>query len=304
MIGVMLELRSYAKINLALSVGPAVSDPPERAGFHPIASWFAAVDLADVITLERSVGGSRFEVVWADGRAVDWPLERDLFVRAHAVLESVVGRELPTRARVVKRIPAGGGLGGGSSNAAAGLRGIAALHGLDIDDAAMRRLAASIGSDVGFFLDLERGLERAPRAAVVTGFGETVERVDAAWERGSAVTLLAPTFGCSTVEVYRAFDATGTKRLREADVRALAAGPGIDPSTLFNDLAGAAESVEPRLRGLRERVETMTGERAHVSGSGSTLFTFSDADLSSLAMEGVVVTRCEFIGDALRGVGS
>src|SRR5438105_752090 len=99
-----ISLRAHAKLNLALSVGPPLADGP-RAGFHPIASWFAPIDLHDTIEMEALAPGrtSRCSISWADGAPrpspVDWPLNKDLVVRAHALLKAHAHRALPVSIR-------------------------------------------------------------------------------------------------------------------------------------------------------------------------------------------------------------
>jgi 4-diphosphocytidyl-2-C-methyl-D-erythritol kinase len=139
------------------------------------------------------------------------------------------------RVRLTKRIPPGAGLGGGSSDAAAVLRW-AGVHDLD--------LAARLGADVPFCLVGGR--------ARVGGIGEVVEPLA---PEPRVLTLLTPPFGCSTVEVYRAWDRLG--------------GPRGDAG---NDLEPAALAVEPRLAAYRDRLAEASGQRPRLAGSGSTWF--------------------------------
>jgi 4-diphosphocytidyl-2-C-methyl-D-erythritol kinase len=144
-----------------------------------------------------------------------------------------VGRD--AHVRLVKRIPAGGGLGGGSADAAAVLRWAGN------DDVA---LAATLGADVPFCL-------RGGRARV-SGIGD---RLDPLPFVARTFTLLTPPFGCSTVAVYRAWDALGGPT---------AGGP--------NDLEPAALTVEPGLARWRDRLGEATGQTPALAGSGSTWY--------------------------------
>ena len=159
-----LVLSAHAKVNLALSVGPPIADGP-RAGMHPIASWMAPVELSDTIEIATLEPGSdaRAEIV-GDGVQVNWLVANDLTLRAVRALENEAGRSLPVGVRVTKRIPAGGGLGGGSSDAAAVLRGLDALlgrgHGLGLGHEKLRAIAATLGSDIPFFIDDAVDLDR------------------------------------------------------------------------------------------------------------------------------------------------
>jgi 4-diphosphocytidyl-2-C-methyl-D-erythritol kinase len=281
-----VKLRAYAKVNLALSVGPPVAGGA-KAGYHPIASWVHAVSLWDDVEVEVAPSESRglsrrparestFDIDWADDAPrpseIGWALDRDLAVRAHRLLEAAAGEPLPVRVRVRKRIPVGAGLGGGSSDAAAVMLGVNEVYGLGLPALRLAALSAEIGSDVAFFLDEGAGGE-PPRPGLVTGFGEQVERVPPV---AGELTLYFPEFGCPTAEVYRAYDAAPVA-LREADVAALARADVLDAGRLFNDLLPAAERVRPELGALRGRIRATSGAPVHLSGSGSTLFVVGGA---------------------------
>lgn len=278
----LLLARAHAKVNLALSVGPPRPQGDAAAGLHPIASWMACVELYDDISYSRLLPGdqSRYQVVGETDAPrhdpVDWPPEADLAVRAHKILEQEAGRPLPVRITLRKRIPVGGGLGGGSSDAGATLVGINRMFALDLPLSRLRELSMELGTDIAFFLDEEvfAGSRAAPRPAVVTGIGEHVERTA---RIGGHLVLIVPPFPCPTEAVYRAYDQLGPSALREEQVRALAEAGEPDPSMLFNDLERAAEAVEPRLGELRQRLRELLGRSVHMSGSGSTLFVFAEA---------------------------
>lgn len=267
-----------AKINLALAVAPPESTelegkPNPRAGWHRIASVFSCIDLADTIRLKRSGGeASRFVVRWADDApkpsAIDWPIEKDLVYRAHALLEKRVGRSLAVEMEMEKRVPVGGGLGGGSSDGAAMLKGLNELFELGLTVRELAEISGALGSDVAFFLDEGRG---AARPALVEGFGDRIARRE---RMSGDVVLVLPRVGCPTPAVYRAFD--GLLRdgflFREKEARGLFLRAGTPKSEeLFNDLAEAAFVVAPEAREVHALVERAV-RPVHVTGSGSTLF--------------------------------
>ena len=157
-----LELIAPAKLNLVLEVTGRRGD-----GYHEIASVMQTIDLADTVRLEEAAS-IELEVTGEEQMGVPREGPRNLaYAAAHALAEAAGDAGLGVRIELVKRIPAGLGLGGGSSDAAAVLRGLNRLWGLDLGDASMSEVAASVGSDVTFFL---RG-----GAAYVTGRGERVE---------------------------------------------------------------------------------------------------------------------------------
>lgn len=290
--------KAHAKVNLALAVGPA--EGPR--GYHPIASLFACVEFGGEVLIERggeAEGASSFSTRWADDApvksAIDWPVEKDLGFRALRALEARVGRGLGVRVRVIKWVPVGGGLGGGSSEAAAVLRGVNRACGLGLPREELAEIGATLGADVAFFAGGDgRG------AAVVEGFGERVRAVEMVPLR---VVLLCMPFGCATGPVYQAFDAGEVRGLRAERLAAVveAAGRGdVRDALLFNDLAEAAMMVQPRLREVRDAIALRAGCAVHVTGSGSTLFVLARDEAQERAVvaaareiEGVcaVVTR-------------
>ncbi len=216
-------MEALAKLTLSLRVTGVRPD-----GYHLLDSEMVTVDLAD--TLDFSAGDG-LRVIGAAGLEV--PAGDDNLVRRALRL---VGRCAFVELR--KRIPAGGGLGGGSADAAAVLRWAG------VDDL---ELAAWLGADVPFCLVGGR--------ARVTGIGEVLEPLPFAPVEGREFTVLTPPFGVSTVEVYRAWDRLG--------------GPTGDGS---NDLEVPALTVEPRLAVWRDRLGDATGETPCLAGSGATWF--------------------------------
>ncbi len=273
--------RAYAKVNLALAVGPPIPAGLPNAGFHPIASWMHAINLFDEVGARPLGSGepSRFRVEWAGDAPrrtpIDWPIEKDLAFRAHAALERGAGRSLPVEIVVKKRIPVGGGLGGGSSDAAAALMLLDEVFELGLGAARLAEIGLGVGSDVPFFVDTPP----PPRPAFAGGLGERIERV--ARIEGDLV-LLVPPYGCATGAVYRSFDASPAA-LRENEVRRMAGTGRLDGGALFNDLLPAAERVEPRLADVRRRAERVAGAPVHTSGSGSTLFVLAGGESGALA---------------------
>ena len=277
--------RAPAKVNLSLSVGPPLASGPQ-IGFHPIASWFSCIELWDDVFAEQRDGRhSEYEVTWADDAPrptpIDWSLDKDLAVRAHRLMEEAHGGPLPVSLRVRKRIPVGGGLGGGSADAAATLLAVRDLFNLDWPLERLKHLSTRLGSDVAFFLDDAIGGGRSagpsgntstPRPALVSGLGDRIERVPTlSWP----LVLIFPPFGCPTGPVYKAYDRHPVP-LREADianmVRSMLHAGRLDPNQLFNDLAEPACVVQPRLREVMQQLRDHSGRTVHVTGSGSTLF--------------------------------
>lgn len=215
----MTTLLAPAKLTTSLRVVGVRAD-----GYHLLEAEMVSLDLADELSF--SVGD---DLVVVEGPSQLPRGEGNLIRRALRT----IGQRATVRLR--KRIPIGGGLGGGSTDAAAVLR----WGG--VDDVAV---AVRLGADVPFCL-------RGGRA-LVRGVGEQIEALPF---EPRAFTLVMPPFGCSTVAVYRAWDDLG--------------GP---TGTDGNDLEPAALVVEPRLKEWRDRLADATGRTPRLAGSGSTWF--------------------------------
>ncbi len=264
-----------AKLNLALSVGP----PDDGHGMHPISSWMVTMDLVDDLYVTRLADESisRYAIQWQDDAKrpsdIDWRIIDDLAVRAHQALERFANRQLPVQMRLEKRIPVGGGLGGGSSDAAAMLRACNQLFELHLSDDELRHVAASIGSDVPF---LVRG-----GSALVGGFGDRIELIDNMPDFFAVLCL--PEASCSTAAVYGRFDAMGGAALRNDAVLA-----ATESGRFFNELAEPAMQEVPTLRDHQTAIEQTAGRPVHVSGSGSTLYLTCDTSMEAGALAAAI----------------
>lgn len=294
-----LTIDCPAKINLALSVGPR-----DERGYHPLASWMAAMRFSDRLTLHRrSDGDSRHAIRFADDapvvREVDWPLEKDLAVRAHRLVEAQVGRPLPIDAQLVKRIPTGAGLGGGSSDAAAMLAGLDRLFTLNLSPATLAQMAGQLGCDVAFLLAALHGQP----SALAMGLGEQLE--PAPLPHPLHVVLVLPDFACPTGPVYAAFDRLSADRARvdERRVRALTQRQPLAAEELFNDLAAAAEAVQPRLGEALRRLRAALSQPIHVTGSGSAMFVIARSADAADALARRVTQEAGLAAVATRSMG-
>jgi 4-diphosphocytidyl-2-C-methyl-D-erythritol kinase len=289
-----ITLQSPAKLNLALSVGP----PREVDGLHPICSWMTTIDLHDELVVTRLENDrfSRYAILWhADAKRrtdIDWPITRDLAVRAHLALESHVGDRLPVQMKLEKRIPVGGGLGGGSSNAAAMLRAVNELFALGLSRETLASIAAALGSDVPFFL--------SGGSAIVEGTGESIEIHEAMPDLHAVVVF--PPFACPTGLVYRAYDDLGPVALDAGRVRALAGERPVRAAALFNDLAAPAARIAPDLSRVLRDVGDLAERPAHVTGSGSTVFVVCDDALHAAALARAIESRWSMPAIAVRAV--
>ena len=274
-----IQARGPAKLNLALSVAA-----PQADGMHPIASWMMTVDLFDDLELVRLPIGypSRYAITWHEDALrktdIDWSVSKDLTVLAHNALEQAVGRALAVQARVQKRIPVGGGLGGGSADAAAMLHGLNRLFELGLSSEDLAAIGGPLGSDIAF--QVHGG------AGVVAGLGERIELIPP--PSSLHAVLMFPETVCPTGPVYRRFDDLQPNAQADEDrVRRLATRP-LQRDSPFNDLAAAALDLHPNLQGDIDRIRPIVERPIHVSGSGSTLFTLCDDSLQADLLAAVV----------------
>jgi 4-diphosphocytidyl-2-C-methyl-D-erythritol kinase len=273
-----------AKINLTLRIFGQRAD-----GYHELESVVALLDFGDRISI-RTAADPGIELVCSN---TTLPTGRhNLAYRAAEMLAEAVGREPHLKINLLKRVPAGAGLGGGSSDAAETLRLLNELWELDWPLEKLAELGAELGSDVPVFVH--------GRHAVMRGRGERVEPGFAL--PGVSVILMLPTFACTTARVYAATDAsTLPERSTTLDELQSAANARTLSALLFNDLEPAATSAYPEvgvlLAGLAERL----GRRVHLTGSGSGLFALADSEEEAdelvqriahvPSLEHVVVTR-------------
>lgn len=253
----LLRAAAPAKINLTLAVGPVRPD-----GFHPVESLIAQIALCDSITLAPSNGGIRLT---CNNPAIPTN-DSNLAWRAAARFAAAANLPLPdVHIHLEKRIPAGAGLGGGSSNAATILRLMESWTGVLLAPEKRVALAASLGSDVPLFL--------APSPCIARGRGEQIEAVKA--RPGGWIVLLLPEIHCPTRDIYAEFDRGTAAAIDSSRMRA--ARDTLDSTSsvmplLFNDLERPAFALFPPLKLLHERAESIAGGPVRMSGSGSSLF--------------------------------
>lgn len=253
-----------AKINLTLEVTGI-----EDNGYHTLDTVFVWLALEDSLSLEKAPSTSlslKGEGVNVDSVEVD---ESNLVMRAHRAVEKRVDQDLPTRYRLLKRIPAGGGLGGGSADAAAALIGLNSLYDLGLRQEHLLELARPLGADVSFGL--------IGGAARGTRYGDLLEPVklpNFLFERD--LVLIFPEFGCPTPAVYGLWDKepSHVARGRSQMLLSLHDHPEDIFDSIANDLEEPAFRLHPELRNFKEALRRAGLRAPCLSGSGSTLFGF------------------------------
>lgn len=250
--------RAPAKTNLFLEVPRRRDD-----GFHELDTVFSELELAD--TLEVAARQDDQLVLHVGAGAPSGP-DNLVWRAAEALRQDAKRPNLGAELTLTKAIPAGGGLGGGSSDAAAALRALDQVWRLETPPERLHALASALGSDVAFFLrgGLQRGLGR----------GEVLSPLPSP-ALPLHLALVFPAFGCPTPDVFRALRPHLPTEPRSPDALLAALGAGdLDAvaKTVFNRLEAPAFELFPALPRLRDALATRPGVlRVLLSGSGSTL---------------------------------
>ena len=244
---------AVAKINRFLHILGRRGD-----GYHELQTVFQFIDLAD----ELDFSLRQDDTIGLHGQTGDWPVEQDLIVRAARLLQQQCQYRGGADIHIHKQIPAGSGLGGGSSDAATTLVALNQLWGLGLSAQALSEMGGSLGADVPVFVH--------GQAAWAEGTGEKLVPL----EPGCPWCLLViPEVHVSTAEVFSAAELTrNTAPIRIADFE-----QGADQKFGHNDCESVVVQRYPEiarvLDGLRELMQnTDAGQSVMMSGTGSSVF--------------------------------
>lgn len=251
------RVEAQAKINLFLRI---LSREP--GGYHQIETLFQRIALADTVTVRTGAGGRSLDCRGAD----TGPVEKNLAWRAAIAFAEASGGPATFAMEIEKRIPVGGGLGGGSADAAAVLRAFNALAAIPLDARALAAIAFSLGADVPYLL--------SPHAlAIGAGRGERLVALPALPHRD--VVLAVPPFGVSSAEAFGWY--AGQSAAHRPGTRAtLAVGRALEWKTIAalaaNDLEAVVADHHPEIGALRDALRRAGAIVAQMSGAGSTVF--------------------------------
>jgi 4-diphosphocytidyl-2-C-methyl-D-erythritol kinase len=279
------QVEAQAKINLRLKILAR-----EASGFHELETLFLRLSLADTVRLRRTSGTRSLDVAGLAEPGTIGPVEENLAWRAADLYCRATGLTGGFAIELEKRIPIGGGLGGGSADAGAVLRILDELSPTPLGDHALERLAAGLGTDVPF-------LTSPYVFALGVGRGDKFLGMTAPDPR--AVMLLVPSFGVNTAQAYgwlaesRAADAhrapvprIGLQSLHDWEVLAALAE---------NDLEPVVAAHHPQIAALVAGLRQFGCAPAMMSGSGSVVF-------------GILPDKGEphgmFFGDSVRGLAT
>jgi 4-diphosphocytidyl-2-C-methyl-D-erythritol kinase len=272
-----VELKSPCKVNLILNILGKRAD-----GFHELETVMHPVAIHDVLSIGRIASGIELTC-----DQPELPTDaRNLVHRAAAAFLNETGIQEGTRIHLAKRIPMEAGLGGGSGNAATTLLGLNQVFGAPLEEGALQRLAATLGSDVPFFL------QRGP--AIAVGRGEEVKSLPPFEAlRGFYFLLIHPGFGVSTPWAYKnlaRFPAAlnGERGRAGRLVEKLKSSIEVARTDFYNSLEAPVLEKFPLLEIFQEFLRGEGAEVALMSGSGSTTFAlFSDRNKAEEVQEAV-----------------
>lgn len=262
-----LQEQAYAKINLGLCILSR-----RRDGYHNILTIMQTVDLHDVLHMERA---AEIAVTCTDPSVPDGP--ENIAYQAADMFRKEMGYEGGVGISIEKRIPAGAGLGGGSSDAAAVLRGLCRLWDIPMSPEKLRTLAASLGSDVAFLLQ--------PGTAVASGRGEILQYVTA--PDPIRYVLVYPGVEVSTRWAYAHRKSLTSNREYVNFVYSVKHDGHLPENFglhLQNDFSPIVEYHYPEIRYIREALLLRGAIVASLSGSGSTVYgVFQEKDRAEQA---------------------
>ena len=258
--------KAYAKLNLGLRV---LYKRPD--GYHELRTVFQTISLAD--TLEISFASARSVRIEMEGTP---DIPDNLAERAARLVLEAAGKPGSVHLELRKNIPAGAGLGGGSSDAAAVLLALPVLAGVRLSMAQLSDLAAQLGSDVPFFL----------YGGTALGLGRGGELYPLPDQPAERALLIVPAIHSSTSEAYRDLSAgltTGslTNPLLQNKLNSFQRGVwggvlGDSNQSIINDFEGVVTARYPELAGIRERLRRAGASRVAMTGSGSAIFGIFD----------------------------
>ena len=245
-----LNIKAPAKINLFLHITGQRDD-----GYHDIITVFQKINLWDEITLAMPKDKKEIRLeCYGDNLPGG---EANIAFKAAKIFLDRTGIKYGVKIKLNKRIPIGAGLGGGSSDAAAVLKGLNTMAGNILNNDDMNNLACLLGADVPFFMS-------DVAAAIGTGTGAELEAIDTAQR---FYLLVWPGFSISTKWVYEHFELTSQPYDTIFDAKQV-----FRARLWVNDLEKVVAYQYPQIEAIKNRLMDLGAEASMMSGSGSTVF--------------------------------
>lgn len=255
--------KAYAKINFGLRVLPRRAD-----GFHNIESIFQTIDLYD--ELRVTPVSERGCIVHCDSMQLP---ENNTLINAYNAFCECTGRySIGLKVNLIKGIPAGGGLGGGSSDAAALIRLLQGFYNIELNDEQLDFIAAKTGSDVFFFMHCDKD---GKGCSLVSGRGEYIKKIENP-RKDLYLVMIFPNAKSSTKEAYALIDkafAEG-KEIKSPELNELESVYRMDPEnwTFINTFTPVITGVSVEINQAISALKNVGCCYAEMSGSGSTVY--------------------------------
>jgi 4-diphosphocytidyl-2-C-methyl-D-erythritol kinase len=267
-----VQVAAQAKVNLRLRILAR-----EASGFHQLETLLLRLDLADTVRVRRTASARTLDVSGEADPAAIGPTERNLAWRAAVAYCDAAGWSDGFAIELEKRIPIGGGLGGGSADAGAVLRAMDAMATNPLGEAALLRIAFTLGADVPF-------LTSEHAYALAWGRGERLLALEPPPKR--TIALIVPAFGVNTREAYGWLESPRASSVPVGDAEILNPALLADWQQLMalavNDFEPVVSTRHPMITELLDGLRGIGCAPALMSGSGSVVFGVMPAGASSV----------------------
>lgn len=272
----MLNMSAPAKINLVLEVLGKRDD-----GYHEIRSLMQTVSLCDILTFELTEG-----VIYLECNEQELQTQDNLVIKAAQLMLEVGGYRSGVKIFLEKQIPAGAGLGGGSSNAAATLLALNQLWNLRLKTEKLVELAARLGSDVPFFIHM--GM------ALIKGRGEQVIPLPATQPKW--FVLLLPSLPAMVEKTKQLYDRLSEDNFTDGRfiskaMESWSVSSEIKSSLMFNVFDSIAFDAFPGLEDYWKSFEQAGATDIHLAGSGPALFSPVDSEAAAKELHQCLLHR-------------
>jgi 4-diphosphocytidyl-2-C-methyl-D-erythritol kinase len=274
-----LTLRSPAKLNLFLHIVGRRED-----GYHLLQSVFQLIDWCDTIHLKKIVGNQVRRINPIPGV----PPEQDLVVRAANLLKDFCKIDSGVEIDLIKEIPMGAGMGGGSSDAATTLIGLNALWNLNLSKETLSTLGLKLGADVPFFIFGQN--------AFVEGIGEKIQEISL---QTPDFLVIFPNQGIATASIFQ--DSELTRDHAQITIDGFLASPLLYQS---NDCQAVAMRICPEVKQALDWItQAVPGSQPRMSGSGSSVFAVLDPKTDTAKLENLLQNLPKgWVGRVVRGL--
>lgn len=267
-----------SKINLGLNIVNRRAD-----GYHNIESVMVKTGWSDILEIVPSASGST--TLTLSGNKVDCPTEKNLVMKAYRAVEQRLGSLPAADIYLRKIVPDGAGLGGGSADAAATVKGLNEVFSLGLTREEMAEVCAGIGADCPFFI--------YDTPMLVTGTGTTMRPVEVPAIKGMRIAIIKPQRSVSTAQAYAGAKLSG----RETGIESIVAGSASEwRERLTNGFEPSVGAALPEIEQLKNYLYDLGAVYASMSGSGSSVYGLFGRDILADDIKPPVADCISFAG--------